>query len=374
MLPQDAVRRYGAGGPLVRGGLHRPPLASFGHGAAGVAYFLLRCSVLGDDPRSLRAAAEWAARAEANLRQPGAFTGDSPVFPDDRAAIPASLYFGEAGVWCCAALVAAAQDDRDGVDRGLERFATVAEACPSDRCDAVSGAAGTLLGVAALVEAVGDPPPERLRTLGEHLADRLTSMAAARNERAPGQLGWLGAAHGWSGIAHALLRWSQATATTPGAEVGALLGSLREARLSTGLWLRHTGSPEVWFGGCHGSAGWVQLWTLAWEVLGDADALVLAERAAVDAVAIEDAGPGLCCGEAGAAYAALAMHQATGDDTWLAHARRLADLAASEETGPYFPEHSLWQGDLGVALLLAELEQPSSAAMPLYRRSSAGAG
>jgi serine/threonine-protein kinase len=335
-----------------------------------VAYFLLRCSVLGDDPRSLRAAAEWSARAEADLSHPGAFTGDSPAFPDARASIPASLYFGEAGIWCCAALVAAAQADQVGLDRVLQRFATVAEACPSDRCDAVSGAAGLLLGVAAMVEALGDPPPERLLALGGHLADRLTRLVAARDERIPGQLGWLGAAHGWSGIAQALLRWCQATATTPGPEVGALLVSLREARLANGLWPRHTDSPEVWFGWCHGSAGWVQLWTLVWEVLGNEDDLVMAERAAVDAVAIEDAGPGLCCGEAGAAYAALAMYQATGDDTWLVHARRLADLAAGEDTGPYFPEHSLWQGDLGVALLLAELEQPSSAAMPLYRRSS----
>ena len=46
-----------------------------------------------------------------------------------------------------------------------------------------------------------------------------------------------------------------------------------------------------------------------------------------------------------------------------------ADDAASAAPGPTFPEHSLWQGDVGVALLLAELDDPTSAAMPLYRRS-----
>jgi serine/threonine-protein kinase len=148
----------------------------------------------------------------------------------------------------------------------------------------------------------------------------------------------------------------------------ALLGAFREERLPTGLWPRRSDDPEVWPGWCHGSAGWAQLWTLAWDVMGDDDALALAEVAALDAVAIEDAGSGLCCGEAGAAYAALAMFRATDDALWLGHARRLAERASRTVPDQHFPEHSLWQGDLGVALLLAELEGPSSAAMPLYRR------
>ena len=360
--PLDAARRYEPDAPLPR-----PPLCSFGHGAAGVAYFLLRYGQLAGDPGSLRRAGEWMALAKGSLADPGAFTGDPPLFPDDRAAIPASLYFGEAGMWCGGALVAGAQDDPTGVDQCVGRFEAVAGTCPIDRSDAVSGAAGLLLGAAVMVERLG--PDERLVALGGRLADRLTRIAGAGVERAAASLGWLGAAHGWSGIAHALLRWCQATGSVPGAQVVALLALLRESRGPTGLWPRSTSSPEVWRGWCHGSAGWVQLWTLVWEVLGDADALVLAEVAGVDAVAIEDAGAGLCCGEAGSAYAALAMHRATGDSEWLAHAHRLATKAAGAVPSSSFPEHSLWQGDLGVALLRAELDDPSTAAMPLYRRS-----
>lgn len=359
--PLDVARRYERSPSGV--GLARPPLASFGHGAAGVAYFQLRHAELVGDPRWLRSAAEWSAVAEASLGDPGAFSADPPVFPDSRAAIPASLYFGEAGVWCAGALVAGAQGDQDEAGRCLGHLAAVAEACPADRSDAACGAAGLLLGVAVLVEQLGDPPSKELRGLGDRLAARLTRKAAE-----PGPRGWLGAAHGWSGVAHALLRWGQATGTLPGPEVQALLDSFREARLPSGLWPRRSDSSEVWPGWCHGSAGWAQLWTLVWEVLGDGDALVLAELAAADAVAIDDAGAGLCCGEAGAAYGALAVYRATGDGSWLTHARRLAAQAAGPVPDAYFPEHSLWQGDLGVALLLAELEDPSSASMPLYRR------
>lgn len=333
-----------------------------------MAYFLLRYGQLTGDPGSLRRAGEWMTLVEGSLAGPGAFTGDAPVFPDDRAAIPAALYFGEAGMWCCGALVAIAMEDPTEVERSIERFARLAETCPVDRPDVVSGAAGLLLGTAAMVERLG--PDDRLVTVGGQLNHRLTRIAGVGVERAADSLGWLGAAHGWSGIAHSLLRWCQATGTAPAPQVAALLALLRESRVSTGLWPRNTGSPEVWPGWCHGSAGWVQLWTLVGEVTGDGDSLELAEVAAADAVAIEDAGAGLCCGDAGSAYAALAMYRATGDGTWLAHARRLAARAARATPGPSFPEHSLWQGDLGVALLLAELEDPSTAAMPLYRRSS----
>ena len=364
---RDVVRRYEIGGSLSDG-LLRPPLSSFGHGAAGVAYFLSRYAVLAGDSRPLRSARKWTAVAERNLGHREAFTGDSPVFADDRAAIPASLYFGEAGVWCVTVLGAAALGDTAGVDRGVERFVAVAEACPVDRLDATSGSAGLLLGAARMVEELGDPPPAPLAALGGRVADWLTRVAE-RVAQTTGPAGWLGAAHGWGGIAHALLRWSEATATPPAPEVEALLVALGQARLADGLWPRRTDAPEVWAGWCHGSAGWAQLWTLAWDVLGDPDALVLAEVAGADAVAIEDAGPGLCCGEGGAAYAALALFRATGDRAWLDHARRLGAHAAGAATGPSFPEHSLWQGDVGVALLIAELEDPSSATMPLYRRA-----
>jgi serine/threonine-protein kinase len=78
-------------------------------------------------------------------------------------------------------------------------------------------------------------------------------------------------------------------------------------------------------------------------------------------------GSGLCCGLAGQGYAALALHRSLGDERWLAHARRIAAEAASTPTSDYFPAHSLWRGDLGAALLAAELSQPERAGMPLYR-------
>jgi serine/threonine-protein kinase len=145
-----------------------------------------------------------------------------------------------------------------------------------------------------------------------------------------------------------------------------LLDALSEARRAAGVWPRRDDTSEVWPGWCHGSAGWAQLWVLAADVLGDDSLLDLAEAPAVHAVLGRGAGASLCCGLAGQAYAALALYRASGDVTWLTHGRRLVGEAADAPIGPQFPEHSLWGGDLGVALLALELEDAERAAMPLY--------
>ena len=356
MLEAETAQRYCAG-QVER--LPRPPHSSLGHGAAGVAYFLYRSSSITGDASALERAAAWVAAAEQAMAGPGAFAGPPPVFPGPRMAPPSSVLFGEAGVWWTGALMHTALGDTAGVERAVDRFCALAASCSADRLDVATGAAGLLLGAAALV----DLAPERLLPAGDALARRLFEAILA-----PAPLPWLGAAHGWGGVAHALLRWCQATETAPGPALITLLDALPETRRPNGVWPRRHDSAEVWPGWCHGSAGWAQLWVLAAEVRGDDSLLALAEAPAVHAIlaGADAAGAGLCCGAAGQAYAAVALYRATGDSTWLSHARRLAGAAAGAAPGPDFPEHSLWGGDLGVHLLALELEDPGRAGMPLY--------
>ena len=336
-------------------GVPRPPRASFGHGAAGVAYFLLRSHAVTGEASALDRAAAWVAQAENDMTGAGAFTGDQPVFPDRRTAPPSSVLFGESGVWWVASLVHALRGDDAGLDRATSRFCALAITCPDDRLDVAAGAAGLLLATAALVDVAPSLLP-----VGDDLAGRLDRVVEGLG------LGpWLGAAHGWGGVAYALLRWCGATGTRPGPGLRTLLDALPEARTPAGVWPRRTDAPEAWPGWCHGSAGWAQLWVLAAEVTGDDGLLTLAERPAVHAILGRGAGAGLCCGLAGQAYAALALYRATGEPTWLTHGRRLAEEAATAAVGPDFPEHSLWGGDLGVALLRLEMDEPALAVMPL---------
>jgi serine/threonine-protein kinase len=112
-----------------------------------------------------------------------------------------------------------------------------------------------------------------------------------------------------------------------------------------------------------GGAADVFTCTLAHRLFGDAEWLRRAEEAAWRAwEAPRDEGS-LCCGTAGRAYALLAFYKQTGDRTWLARARERAAHAARNITHRGDP---LWDGVLGVAVLVADLAAPEQSRMPLF--------
>jgi hypothetical protein len=69
-------------------------------------------------------------------------------------------------------------------------------------------------------------------------------------------------------------------------------------------------------------------------------------------------GPGLCHGTAGNGYAFLALLERTGDERWLARARAFAVHAARqvehERAKHGRGRYTLWTGDVGTALYLAD--------------------
>jgi serine/threonine-protein kinase len=71
---------------------------------------------------------------------------------------------------------------------------------------------------------------------------------------------------------------------------------------------------------------------------------------------------------AGRAYGLLNLYKHTGEETWLERARVLATRAAggrSDRGSDGFDfSHSLYKGDVGVAVLAADLLRPEAASMP----------
>ena len=122
-------------------------------------------------------------------------------------------------------------------------------------------------------------------------------------------------------------------------------------------------------GWCNGAAGMVHLATLAYRLTGDSALLEMGESAAWQAWEGGEGPVDLCCGFAGRAYALLEQHRSTGDPAWLGRARRLAERAievAPQLRSADHPRHSLYKGELGLALLIVDLERPDLATMPLF--------
>jgi serine/threonine-protein kinase len=117
-------------------------------------------------------------------------------------------------------------------------------------------------------------------------------------------------------------------------------------------------------GWCNGSAGYVFLWTTAAKVLGKDSFLELAEGAAWNSWESAQREGSLCCGLVGRAYALLDLFQAKGETQWLDRAHDLARIAAREGVFESDGSEGLFKGQLGLALLAADLQRPDRAWFP----------
>jgi serine/threonine-protein kinase len=385
-LLENALERYGPDGPFWPDGLPAPPRLSLEHGAAGIAHALYRVALLREDPGLLARADHWGALAAARSREAG-----EEGFHDEEQGItaaavgPGSVYHGAAGVACVRALIAQARDDAAAWKEALGAFlAELSEAGPDAEPDLTLGRSGLLLAAALLSEASRggrlDAAPlhrwgeSRLAGLWRELDAEPAIPAISRRGRRN-----LGMAHGWAGYLYATLRWCRAAGRPlpPGVEcrLDELAGLAQPWQ--RGLrwpWYEDGGAVHSMPGWCNGSAGFVHLWNLAAETLGGERWTALAEGAAWHAwespSLTSGGGADLCCGLAGRAYALLEHHRRLGTGSrWLERARDLALRAATAVRADRNAERlrdSLYKGELGVAVLIADLERPAEAAMPFF--------
>lgn len=174
------------------------------------------------------------------------------------------------------------------------------------------------------------------------------------------QLKHYGLVHGFAGNAFALIagrhlldaadwaRWSPRLAETLAAT------ALREGDLAN--WLAGEGPPRPGRAKmvqvCHGAAGMVVGLSALDQPI---DALLVAGGELTWMAGPLTKGPGLCHGTAGNGYAFLKLYERTGEPLWLDRARAFAMHAIAQwRTQAGGPRHSLWTGDLGVELYLAD--------------------
>jgi hypothetical protein len=349
------------------------PAASVTYGSAGIAYALYRLAVVRDDVQLLALADAWAERA-ANEQEESAFYNSAiQITPENVGRV--SPYHTASGVAAVQALIANARGDKMSLDLAISRFLHQSEGeCGNP--DLTLGRASVLLALTLLLEAGGPPRPQALVDRGNELCNSVLEVIEREPPIAEGQaISYLGMAHGWAGLLYAPLRWWKLLDRQPPDAIETRLEQLADCAQLTrhgARWGMQAGSRSVTLAGwCNGSAGHTHLWTLAHRVYGEARYLDLAERAAADAFEGGGGGHGLCCGFAGQAYAQLSLYKHTGEHRWLEQARGLNTKAAAfgnailnrgEDGLPY----SLYKGDMGAAVLAAEMDRPELACMPFF--------
>jgi len=255
-----------------------------------------------------------------------------PDFPDGER----SLWMGETGIRLVLQRLAPSQAN-------LERLAELIAANAEDeRCELMWGSPGTILAGRELGLDV-TASVDWLRARRE--PDGLWTQQLYGNSRR-----FLGPAHGFAGCALAL----------GDADVSETLRrfAVEEEGLANwpplaGTRLEDNGDGQIRLQWCHGAPGIVA--TLG--PVMDED-LALAGGELTWRAGPLRKGATLCHGTAGNGYAFLTLLERTGDEEWLTRARAFATHAAAQversrsEHGR--GRHTLWTGDLGTALYLAD--------------------
>ena len=346
-----------------------PPTCSINFGAAGVAYALTRLGKATRDREPFEHAQRWLSAAYARSSDPDAFEDHDEVTPETIGTV--SPFHTASGLAVARALLSEATGDIAQERAALDEYRTLTgQVCHN--LDLTLGRSSVLLVAALLLDRADGSWPEtqQLVAYGDNLSAGIWRDA---DDRA---MDYNGIAHGWAGLAYASLMWSQARAIDPPGELRATLDKLvrrAEPWRQGSRWPVRAGDglvgDEFWPGWCHGNAGYVFLWNLAYAVYRDDMFESLAERAADLMYGGRSTGfSSLCCGSAGQAYALLSRRRATGDDRWLVRAAHLAERSATSDSlaGDAPSPISLYKGYTGLALLAVELEQPDRGGMPLF--------
>jgi predicted Ser/Thr protein kinase len=370
-LLETTLQSFARGGAMFASRYTVAPTASINYGSAGAAVGLLRIAETRGDPALLALADVWRSRAVALLGSEDAYYNAGMELP--RSVLgDVTPYHTAAGIHAAAAMVAAAMGDTYSEARALRAFLEASNQ-PCAELDLTLGRSGSLL-AASMLLAIGDELPETaaLRTFGAETLRAIWTELDARPpiEESPPRTA-LGIAHGWTGYLYAALRWCAASGDPLPPRLVERLHQLAALRTPKGrgiYWRTAVDRPaeSIMPGWCNGSAGQVFLFTLAHRLLGDPQWLELAELSAWNNWDEPRGVATLCCGTAGRAYALLNLYKHTGATEWLSRARHLANHAAAVAAQTAQRTNALWKGELGVAVLIADLASPENARMPFF--------
>ena len=382
----EFLQQVQPGGDWFETGVTTAPTASVNFGSAGIAYALYRIASIRNNASLLSLADIWAVRAAHNVNDQSFYSPELDITPETVGQI--SAYHTASGIHCVQALISHAMGDMASQQAAIDAFIAASKA--SCEClDLTLGQSSILLAGSLLLDTIPnlswfDKTP--LLDLGNQ---KLQEIWSKINSFDPiptcSDMRMSGIAHGWAGFLYATMRWCQSSGQILPKQVKERLQELADCREVLGQGMRWpweipqkgVRTSNYMPGWCNGSAGFVYLWTLAYQIFHDTDFLTLAEKTAWNVWEEPDSVGNLCCGLAGRAYALLNLYKYASEKNWLYRAQGLANKAASSmrmldlngdslyKSFGIRPD-SLYKGNVGIAVLAADLEHPESACMPFF--------
>ncbi len=352
-----------------------PPTCSVNYGYSGIAYFYYRMASLRGDPILLSTSDLWITRALQESNHHDAFYNDELSITENTVG-KISLYHSLTGLHCVRALVAYFLGDKSNLKKAINDF-IVTSRRPYNNLDMTLGVSSILLGCSILLETLEESYIELVNQLIVHgnkifdeIWNKIDSYDTIGSEKG---LPYLGLAHGWAGILYASLRWYLSSKQSPRSNLEKRLIEiyrLAQIRNTVANWPLYKGSNKTRTGWCHGSSGYVHLWLLANCMYDDQIYFDMAIKAGEhiwkhSQNTFSSIGQ-LCCGLAGQSYSFLELYKYTNDIKWLKRAKILGYKSERLAKSSHHLPNSLYKGEIGIALLLADLDNPLGSCMPMF--------
>jgi hypothetical protein len=296
------------------------------------------------------------------------FAGDPEAFvleyPSDTFAplVSGSVLHGPVGYWLVAAL-ASLTAGRSSSHDAIENYLDLAEE-PYRLAEFAFGSAGPLWGCSLLLRSeLNGVSQVRIRAVGRRLLARTWETLGRHLANVRGVSGKdnLGFAHGRAGVLYAALAFCRDSRTA--LPVGlreelenlACLAEVTPRGVSWPATFGSPGAPGRWLGEreswCNGAAGFVPLWSLAFEVFGHAIYRELALKTAAYLLAnTAFVSRTLCCGLAGHATAIRYAERLEPGQRWAQFSGEAIDACAVESLPLNGATHGLFKGAAGVLL------------------------
>ena len=349
------------------------PGVSINYGSAGLALGALHAAQRRGDSDLLAVADAWIGRSARNIDDARGFYNAEIEITAEMVG-EASPYHTPSGVHAVDALIARATGNTIRQSAAVKRFLECASR-PAAGLDITLGRASTLIGSAILLDALPKSEvtlEDELRAFGTSAMREIWLQLDTKQRVGAGDVEYLGIAHGWAGFMYAALAWCAVAQVPPPNGIERRLDELAATAMPSGRgiewpWvLGQKGDPPTMSGWCNGSCGYVFLWTLAHKMFGEARYLDLALGAGWNSWESRDPASTLCCGLAGRGYALLNLYRHTGERAWLERAQLLCARTLYDATNYREFRHSLYKGELGLAVLAADVEDPAWGRMPFF--------
>ncbi len=378
------LKQFDVTEPLYNNGLPHGPLSSIYYGAAGIAYALYRFSLVYDSAYYLSLAEKWLQKAFLYLEDTQSFSNPSFEIENDPVT-QYSTFNHLPGLYGVQAIISYAKGDFFKFNESIVDILKLSDTSEENN-DLTLDGLGIALLLINIVELDNNSyiDKELQKKLEKRVEKILTPILKRKGllqqfTLEPSVTN-LGIAHGIGGNLYILLRWFNYKKITLQKQFFDQLNFVIQKEIPQGCgvcipWQTKEGENvfHTMSGWCNGSAGILMLLCEVAKVSNQEKYLNDAEQFAWNCWEDMATVPNLCCGLAGRAYALSSYSQATNNNVW--HERALKLMSQAIEQGELIdteqmPMHSLYKGQLGVALAFTEIATNKAYSMPFFGREN----